>query len=218
MKIVITKIQTAIKSLEIYSRIFMGQYDHLNWEIRLNAIFDKANWKDVERKEDARKTYLREIRDLVFPDLADYDFYASRGIWNEKNDPRAIDAYDMQQTIRYVDSWFRVPEGGIGRNFDVPWIRGRFPEVKAVIVGNKDDYCMKIELLPEQFEILKEAAAVYLYLNQGEMLKLFSVYTNNPKALEIAKDLKQFNVPPYEEIINDAADYLEELKKYEERN
>ena len=37
MEIVLTKrqVSTAIDALDLYSRIFIGQYDHLNWDIRL---------------------------------------------------------------------------------------------------------------------------------------------------------------------------------------
>lgn len=208
-------ISTAISSLDLYSRIFIGQYDHLNWEMRLNAIYEKDTWSEIEHKEEVRKTLLMELRNIILPDLQKMGWNASYGIWNfYKNDPRAIDAYDLQQSIRYVDAWFRKPEGDITRNFDKPWIRGRYPEAKVSISGTKEEYKMDIELLPEQFEVLEEAAAVYLHFQKGEFEKLFSVYTDKPEALAIAKNIESLNVSLHPDIIERAEKYFAKIKSH----
>ena len=197
MKIVLSKdnVFTGIQALDLYSRIFIGQYDHLNWDIRLNADEKKISWKEIERAEIMRTFMFKKIRDILIPDLAHFDLYASHGIWNfDRNDPRAIDAYDMQQTIRFTDAWFQRPEGGIGVYFSKPWIRGRYPEVKAEITGNRNDYQMTVMLLPEQFMILKEAAEVFLHAQCQEFEKMFAMFTNDQKALELAKAAEQYNV------------------------
>ena len=196
MKIVFTKedVPVVIRALDLYSRIFIGQYDHLNWDIRLNADEKKISWKEIERAEIMRTYMFKKIRDIIIPDLAHFELYASHGIWNDKNDPRAIDAYDMQQTIRYTNAWFQRPEGGIGVHFSKPWIRGRYPEVKAEISGTRNDYQMTIDLLPEQFMILKEAAEVFMHAQCQEFEKMFAMFTNDQKALELAKAAEQYNV------------------------
>ena len=197
MRIVLSKenVAAAIRVLDLYSRIFIGQYDHLNWDIRLNADEKKISWKEIERAEIMRTFMFKKIRDILIPDLAHFDLYASHGIWNfDGNDPRAIDAYDMQQTIRFTDAWFRRPEGGIGVYFSKPWIRGRYPEVKAEITGNRNDYQMTVMLLPEQFMILKEAAEVFLHAQCQEFEKMFAMFTDDQKALELAKAAEQYNV------------------------
>ena len=197
MKIVFTKddVPAVIRALDLYSRIFIGQYDHLNWDIRLNADEKKISWKEIESAEIMRTFLFKEIRDILIPDLAHFDLYASHGIWNfERNDPRAIDAYDLQQTIRFTDAWFRRPEGGISVYFSKPWIRGRYPEVKVEITGTRSDYQMTIELLPEQFVILKEAAEVFLHAQCQEYEKMCAMFTNDQKALELARKAEQYNV------------------------
>jgi len=84
-------ISTAVNSLDLYSRIFMGQYDHLNWELRLHAIYEKDNWSEVEHKEEARKTLLMELRNIILPDLQKMGWNASYGIWNfYKNDQELL--------------------------------------------------------------------------------------------------------------------------------
>ena len=196
MKIVFTNddVHVVIRALDLYSRIFIGQYDHLNWDIRLNADEKKISWKEIERAEIMRTYMFKKIRDIIIPDLAHFDLYASHGIWNDKNDPRAIDAYDMQQTIRFTDAWFRRPEGGIGVYFSKPWIRGRYPEVKVEITGTRSDYQMMIDLLPEQFVILKEASEVFLHAQCQEFEKMFAMFTDDQKALELATEAEQYNV------------------------
>ena len=196
MKIVFTKedVPVVIRALDLYSRIFIGQYDHLNWDIRLNADEKKISWKEIERAEIMRTYMFKKIKDIIIPDLAHFDLYASHGIWNDKNDPRAIDAYDLQQTIRFTDAWFRRPEGGIGVHFSKPWIRGRYPEVKVEITGTRSDYQMMIDFLPEQIVILKEAAEVFLHAQCQEYEKMFEMFTDDKNALGLARDAEQYNV------------------------
>lgn len=183
----------AINSLDVYSRIFIGQYREINWEIRFNAVDATDDWEKFEEKEAQREGILKAIRNIVIPDLEYLSFNASHGIWNfEQNDPRAIDAYDLQQAIRYKDAWHRLPEGGITRNFDKPWIRGRFPKPVIEITGGQDNYEMTIVLLPEQFQIMLEAANVLRYIHRGEFRKMFEVYTDNEEALRCAELLEKY--------------------------
>ena len=67
MKIVFTKddVPLVIRALDLYSRIFIGQYDHLNWDIRLNADAKKASWKEIEGAEIMRTFLFKEIRDII---------------------------------------------------------------------------------------------------------------------------------------------------------
>ena len=207
------EISTAITSLDTYSRIFMGQYDHINWEIRFNASFKNDDWKKVEMYEAARTEILKQIRDIVMPDLKDFGFHGSYGIWNDRINPKAIDAYDLQQVIRYKDAWHCCPEGGFTRNFDRPWIRGRYPEAKAEITGDKDNYEMTLILLPEQFGIMEEAARVHLYLHTGKFEELFKIYTSKGNALVLAKKAEEFNVVPYPDTTKRAEEYLASLHR-----
>ena len=220
MRIVLSKdnVSAAIRALDLYSRIFMGQYDHLNWDIRLNADAKKASWKEIEGAEVMRTFLFKEIRDIIIPDLAHFELYASHGIWNDKNDPRAIDAYDMQQAIRFTDAWFRRPEGGIEVHFSKPWIRGRYPEVKVEITGTRSDYQMMIDLLPEQFVILKEASEVFLHAQCQEFEKMFAMFTDDKKALGLAREAEQYNVVQKPNSKASAAALLKCLEEQEGEN
>lgn len=174
-------------------------------------------WNIVNRNEEIRNMLLKRLRDEVIPDLAGLGLNGSHGIWNfEKNDPRAIDAYDLQQCIRHDDSWHRIPEGGITRNFDKPWIRGRYPAITTQIAGDEKEYTMEIELLPEQFQIMLDAAKVYLHFTRGELRDLFSFFTENKDLLNKAKLIEAYNIPISKEIIDRYADYAAYLEKRKE--
>ena len=53
---------------------------------------------------------------------------------------------------------------------------------------------MTVMLLPEQFMILKEAAEVFLHAQCQEFEKMFAIFTDDQKALELAKAAEQYNV------------------------
>ena len=55
---------------------------------------------------------------------------------------------------------------------------------------------MTIELLQEQFVILKEAAEVFMHAQCQEFEKLFAMFTDDQKALKLAKAVEQYNVVP----------------------
>ena len=202
----------AINSLDVYSRIFIGQYDFINWEIRFNAVDATDDWEKFEEKEAQREGILKAIRNIVIPDLEYLSLNASHGIWNfEQNDPRAIDAYALQQAIRHKDAWHILSEGGITRNFDKPWIRGRFPEPTIEVTGDQDNYEMTIVLLPEQFQIMLEAANVLRYIHRGEFRKMFEVYTDNEEALRYAKLLEMYSQECSPMVTESDDDYVNSL-------
>jgi hypothetical protein len=53
---------------------------------------------------------------------------------------------------------------------------------------------MMIDLLPEQFMILKEAAEVFLHAQCQEYEKMFEMFTDDKNALGLARDAEQYNV------------------------
>lgn len=211
------QIQCAINTLDFYSRIWIGQYDHINWEWRFSAAASAGNdenWRVVERNEQVREILFTQLRDITMPDLVGIGLNGSRGIWNfDKNDPRAIDAYDLQQCIRHDDSWHRIPEGGWTRNFDKPWIRGRYPAPVITIDGNKEKYVMVIDLTDDQANIMLDAAKIYVHMTKGELAEMFKYYTNNSEALKLAKDAENYNIEISKDHIDRYEQYLNALRK-----
>ena len=102
--------------------------------------------------------------------------------------------------------------------FSKPWIRGRYPEVKVEITGTRSDYQMMIDLLPEQFMILKEASEVFLHAQCQEFEKMFAMFTDDQKALELATEAEQYNVVQKPDSKASAAALLKCLEEQEGGN
>jgi hypothetical protein len=98
--------QTIMDSLELYSRIIMGQFDHIRY-LFLDRKFDYE-------KMDA---LLHEIKGVVYPELSRNSYH---GIFSDVINPTASMAWDIHQCIRYECSWFKYPEGGVTVNFSPP--------------------------------------------------------------------------------------------------
>lgn len=96
------------KALDLYSRIFMGQFKEI-----LDFQF---GWKmELEDHEWCRKA-LQTVK-RVATGLENNAYY---GIFSEKISNKARAAYDIHQVIRNKLAWDNNPNGGITVNFDKP--------------------------------------------------------------------------------------------------
>ena len=180
-----SEIGTCISALDFYSRMYMGQYGEIDFELRqyrFDSEFDNQHMF-------ARKHIYTAIRNLVFREnkIAEWDLYGSLGIWSEDTDVRAKNAYDMQQVIRYYYAWCCNPEGGMGRNFDAPLFGGEIKPLKCDCSKSEQEVVMNIfDIDKEHLEIMIAAARVYLYLFTIQINKLMKYYTKDENALELA--------------------------------
>lgn len=180
-----SEIGTCISALDFYSRMYMGQYGEIDFELRqyrFDSEFDNQYMF-------ARKHIYTAIRNLVFQEnkIAEWDLYGSLGIWSEDTDVRAKNAYDMQQVIRYYHAWCCNPEGGIGRSFDAPLFGGEIKPLKCDCSKSEQEIVMNIsDIDKEHLEIMIAAARVYLCLLTIQINKLMKYYTKNENALELA--------------------------------
>ena len=185
------QIQITINALDLYSRIWIGQYDHLSFESRF-YVKSGADWARVDENEHMRNALFLQIRSILLPKL-NCGLYGSYGIWSSETDDRAKDAYDMQQVIRYKQAYYRHPEGGNTVDFGEPMIEGRYPRVVCRMSGKQESPHMRIYMYPEQFEIYRNAVQIYDHFVEGEYQKLFAFYTDNEKALDLAKECEKYN-------------------------
>lgn len=159
------EISACIEALDFYSRMFIGQYGEIDFVLRQHRLSLDFNCQYGF----ARRQIYTGMRSIVFcdvPRISEWDLNGSLGIWSEDTDMRAKNAYDMQQIIRYNDSWCRVPEGGTGRHFDAPMLGGNLPPVECKCAISGDDEVMKIDALTqEHFDILIAATEVSLLLH-----------------------------------------------------
>lgn len=173
---------TAMSALEFLMRMHLGQYDEINWYLRLNS----GNLeKDEEVKEKERYALLSSLRNIILPDLAGINLSGSYGIYGGKVNPAAVDAYDLLQTIRYAESWYRVPEGGTTVNFSPPHIAGKFPKAEVIMSGKRSMGSAKINLDIKQVELMKEAAILYHHLTEQNFEELFRTLSGENEAVNI---------------------------------
>ena len=110
-----TQAQILSKSLELFSRLSIGQLD---------MVLDLARLGDITNRDGqaAPAECLSEAEDLVNTAkflLTGYHPNASKGIGGEHT-PRANIAWEMHKAIRHRLAWDRSPEGGNGVYFYDP--------------------------------------------------------------------------------------------------
>lgn len=181
------EIAACIKALDFYSRMFIGQYGEIDFVLRQYRLSHDYNCQ----YEFARWQIYTGMRSIVFnnvPRISEWDLNGSLGIWSEDTDVRAKNAYDMQQIIRYHDSWCRVPEGGTGRHFDEPLFGGNLPPIICECVMSGKEEVMTIDMIGrEHLDIFIAATEVSLLLHQIRISKMMKYYTNDTRVFELAK-------------------------------
>lgn len=179
------EISACINALDFYSRMYMGQYDAIDFMLhqhRFNCDFDN-------QYKFARRHIYTAMRSLVFYNdkIAEWELNGSLGIWSENTDMRAKNAYDMQQVIRYYDSWCRVPEGGIGRSFDKPIFGGKLQPLHCECIKKKKDEVLSISDMEKgHLDIMVAALEVSLCLQNIQINRMMRYYTDDKRVLELA--------------------------------
>ena len=183
-------VSSLISALDLYSRIFMGQYSEIEWCLRLNTVKQDKPLYELFDSEELRSILLK-VREKAIPDLKGCGFNISYGIWSEKNDIRSVEAFDLQQVIRHFDAWHRHPEGGSGRNFDKPWIHGRFSKMKASCKGTRETYILVLyNIEPEQYELMCNAVKSAIYLHELKFVPFIKMFTDNKEAIEAMENVE----------------------------
>ena len=186
-----TEIRNIIRSLDFYSRIWIGQYLEIDDEI---IWLIKKTYDDV--RENKIIPLFLQLRNRMMPaSIRDIGqtLYASYGIFSDKVDKRAGTAYDMQQVIRYTLAWFLHPEGGWTVDFGSPLRAGRvYPVPKASCVNNDGNIEMDVSLTDKsQFTIIENAIEILDLVRSGKIEKLFSYYTDDKEALLTASEIEK---------------------------
>ena len=183
---------TLMSALDIYMRIWMGQYDHIEWTLRmLTSRFD-----ELELKESARNQAWLLMRELILPELSGMPLGASHGIWGEHTDDRAQVAYDILQVVRHARAWHKNPKGGIGRDFDKPWIRGSLPPIQCTCEEGGEDLLTTLVLTPAHAALMADAVSVLSSIIKQDLFEAMSHYTMNEKALNIARGIEELLPAP----------------------
>lgn len=110
-----TQARVIIDSLDLYSRLLMGQFGEIDRLFR----FHSANqfWKDSTRANELRY-HMDAARKVLIPGIDPNAYYS---ICDQENTPvSARTAYDISREMEHDLAWNRNPNGGITTNYDKP--------------------------------------------------------------------------------------------------
>ena len=186
------EVRTLMSALDTYMRIWMGQYDHIEWTLRmLTSELDK-----LELNESDRKQAWLLMRDLILPELSGMPLGASHGIWGKHTDDRAQIAYDILQVVRHARAWHKNPKGGTGRDFSKPWIHGSLPPAQCTCEGEDESLLTTLVLTPAHAALMADAVSVLSSVINQNLVEVMSHYTMNEKALSIARSIEEMLPAP----------------------
>lgn len=173
-----------INALDLYSRIWIGQYDRIN-DLSIYETEDRWN------KNTCSYVLFQKMRNLLIPSLENVGDYlsCSLGIWSDETDIKAINAYDLQQRIRYEISWFKNPEGGMTVNYDKPWIRGGIGDCSVFCMREDDSIRVYLYVSQEQLNAIQTSLKVYEFFANRDINAAFGYYTSDDEVLAIAGKL-----------------------------
>lgn len=185
LKLEKNEICTIINALDFYSRIWIGQYDRLLYDIRW--------YKNIHKLDDMENNIISDlmsIRNILLPELT-YGFHSSYGIFSPEIDYRAGVAYNMQQEFRYKLAWFEYPAGGVTVNFNPPLRVESDPYDKpnAECKYENEKLIIEVDICKEQLDIILSALHVNHAKQICDIVSLFSVYTNNNGVFTISQHL-----------------------------
>ena len=199
-------------SLDLYSRIWIGQYDRID-DIGIYDTEDR--WDRLSE----RHVLFQKIRNLLIPSLSGMGDYTScsLGIWSDKTDIKAINAYDIQQRLRYEISWFMNPEGDMTVDFDTPCIRGNLGDF-SVFCEQRDDFIYAyLYLTLEQLKVILTALEVYNLFVERDIKSAFAYFTANEEVLDIAEELtrvyRRYEYTSYSTSLNFGKKQYQDLHK-----
>ena len=116
------RVDEICRHLDLFSRIYIGQYDEILFVSTGRFYFSNEN-PELDQA-------LRQLRNILIPSLHTYGMNASLGIWGENTPMEAQRAYDIQQCLRYQMAYHRHPEGGYTVNFHVPFLHGQWGKME----------------------------------------------------------------------------------------
>lgn len=112
--------RVALSALNLYFRLYMGQYREFLYEIVPNEV----DRDDVRQK-------MADIHQLVYPELSGLN--ASYGIRSEQTPEKARVACDIHDAIRSKAAWFQYPQGDkLNVSFDLPQLVSDQPLPKVI--------------------------------------------------------------------------------------
>ena len=180
------EIRIVLNALDFYSRIWIGQYDHILWELRWSK-----NCSQLDALDETLRRKFWDMRNIILPGLRKYYLNGSYGIFSPDRDVKAAIAYDMQQEFRYKRAWFLNPEGGntvdFGRPLPCDDDPCDFPKTECYNVDG--EFRIKVYIDDAQLSTVIDALNIEILAYNCQIRKLLEYYTDDPDALAVADEL-----------------------------
>ena len=177
------EIGICINALDFYNRMYIGQYDQIDWSIHMQLI---SSWK-YRKGEFTRRKLYEAARSIIMKDteIEEYNLNASLGIWSDQTDDKAKSSYDIQQIMRYKVAYCRFPEGGTTVDFRVPIIEGSLSEIGCECRQENEHIVETVRINNDHVGIMEDALYLYSLLYRYNIKGIFEYFTDDPVALEI---------------------------------
>ncbi|SHJ74045.1 hypothetical protein [Parasporobacterium paucivorans] len=199
-------------SLELYTDIFCGRYDCLEWHT-YQSCNNSSSYKEVIKNSGFRRTFLRVMRDLAFPGLICCGENAAYEIERSEVDERGKASRDMYTEIKARNK--------ICRNLEVPsntkvtiggMLLSNYPPI-ACTCGEKlhHNRCMMIHMEKNNFDVLLDAAAIAMLVYDWKISEVFEFVTGN----KIIRDIAQIVEDLYPKIPHRFGSYKEAKRLYD---
>lgn len=210
------KLGMIITALDFSVRMWIGQYDNIE---------DIMRWhKEVTAEsgiDDEVGHMLLKVRNVVFPEIADYGYYGSHGVYNPKRPIQGGVAFDMYQEFRTKHAYFLHPEGGWTREFDKPlWCKDDpYDRPAASLYRDGDTTVATLTICKEQKDILVKSLKAYSLLLSTKLTDMLRIFTDNKEALDLMEEVEKFYAAiPYDQhmfSLEDAKMFWELAEKIE---
>lgn len=147
MEMTLNQANIIVNALDLYSRMYMGQFSSLYSFLRMNEVAGRDLIdRDFHEKMDAYDE--AEVHLKKFAETLGFSYNGSWGILSKEIHNEAREAFDIQQVLRQVESWTRKgKELGkderdwtemMGVNFDDPMFCSGKEPVKVKVVENEE--------------------------------------------------------------------------------
>lgn len=120
---------TLMDALEFFSRVSMGQFEHIEYRMELDTYDEELKRPKYDRE--LATAYLRLARRIIFTDLSDSAYKSILG-----TSERSKISWDIYQQLRHDISHYKFPDEPIscqGRSFNRPFVTSKEPLPKVTI-------------------------------------------------------------------------------------
>ena len=179
------EIKTFERALDFYSRLQIGQYDHMTWGFGMYAQ------NKVIDREFVNSLFLA-IRKMAMPNITgslSNQIHGSLSITSPKVNINGRLSYEILKTIMHNRSYTEHPEGGNTVNFNEPLSVSNYPFPENETKKENKSIISTTVFKDYHLESVLNSLDVYCCYLSLDLKAMFSYVTNNSIALSLANTL-----------------------------